>query len=127
VSLIFSLCLFITLPSHTVHADFNQKGGFLVCHSFSPYASSLHYRHIQYMQISIKRVDFWCVTHFLLMPLHYITVTYSTCRFQSKGWISARIQGNMSFVADGGFLMSAFIASQCQPFGKLQDSKIYSV
>jgi hypothetical protein len=37
----------------------------------------------------------------------------------------------MSLVADGSFLTSAFksriIASQCQPFGKLKDSKTYSI
>jgi hypothetical protein len=47
------------------------------------------------------------------------------------GVISARMQGNVSLVADGSFLTSAFkshiIPSQCQPFGKLQDLKICSV
>jgi hypothetical protein len=48
-----------------------------------------------------------------------------------RGAISATMQGDMSLVTDGGFLTSTFkshiIASQCQPFGKLQDSKISSV
>jgi hypothetical protein len=56
---------------------------------------------------------------------------FSTRRFQSKQLILGRMQCDMSFVAHGccctSTLKSHIIGSQCQPFGKLHDSKIYSI
>jgi hypothetical protein len=70
----------------------------------------------------------------LVFSLHLISTlpsgTVHAVFNQKAGAISARMKGNMSLVTDGGFIISAFkshiIASQCQPFGKLQDSKICS-
>jgi hypothetical protein len=80
---------------------------------------------------SLLSLASWGVTHFILTPLHFLTVRFCTHRFQSKQLIFARMQGNMSFVADSCFLTSALkshiISSQCQPFGKLQDSRIYGI
>jgi hypothetical protein len=71
------------------------------------------------------------VTHFILMPLHYVMAPGSVHRFQSKQLILGRMQCNMSFVAHGccrtSALKSHIIGSQCQPFGKPHDSKIYSI
>jgi hypothetical protein len=68
--------------------------------------------------------------HLEASSLFYCT-RFSTCRFQSKGLIFARMQGNMSFVIDGCFITSALkshiIGSQCWLFGNWQGSKLYSI